>query len=136
MDSKDLFEKWTPIDNLKRAYDVDGIYWETSGLSFVLVMDDRMSTVDDIQKLKFTWNSSNLISYHVTDETYRADCWELDFENNGRFYICNESQYLEKFREKSPLFPDNVIHFVLVGTNTIVDVLAKDYPKVQKVQQR
>ena len=55
MDSKDLYQKWTPIDNLKRAYDVDGIYWEASGLSFVLVMDDRMSTVDDIQKLKFTW---------------------------------------------------------------------------------
>jgi len=136
VDSKDLYQKWTPIDNLERAYDVDGIYWESSGLSFVFVVDDRQATTEDIQKFELTWESSTVISYHVTDETYRADCWELDFENNGRFYICNESQYLEKFREKSPLFPDNVIHFVLVGTNTIVDVLAKDYPKVQKVQQR
>jgi len=134
VDSKDLFEKWMPIDNLKRAYDVDGIYWEAGGLSFVLIVDDRQVTTDDAQKLKFTWDSSTVISYHVTDETYRADCWELDFENNGRFYICKGSQYIEKFKDKSPLFPNNAIHFVLVGTNTIVDILAKDYPKVQEVQ--
>ena len=131
MDSKEVYQKWTPIDNLKRAYDVDGIYWDSEGLSFVLVVDDPQATLDDIQKLKFTWDSSAVISYHVTDETYRADCWQLDFVNNGRFYICNGSQYIERFREKSPLFPDNAIHFVLVGTNTIVDILAKDYPVIR-----
>ena len=39
--------------------------------------------------------------------------------------------YIERFREKSPLFPDNAIHFVLVGTNTIVDILVKNYPVVR-----
>lgn len=134
MDSKELYQKWTPIDNLKRAYDVDVIFWGTEGLSFVLVIDDRQAIKEDVQGLKITWDSGDVISYHVTDETYRADCWKLDFENNGRFYICKESQYIEIFREKSPLFPDTVIHFVLIGTNTIVDILAKDYPKVQEVK--
>lgn len=131
MDSKEEHQKWTPIDNLRRSYDVDAIFWDTDGLSFVLVVDDPQATLDDIQKLKFTWDSSAVISYHVTDETYRSDCWQLDFVNNGRFYICKGSQYIERFREKSPLFPDNAIHFVLVGTNTIVDILAKDYPVIR-----
>ena len=131
MDSKEVYQKWTPIDNLRRAYDVDAIFWDSEGLSFVLVVDDPQATLDDIQKLKFTWDSSAVISYHVTDETYRSDCWQLDFVNNGRFYICKGSQYIERFREKSPLFPDNAIHFVLVGTNTIVDILAKDYPVIR-----
>lgn len=131
MDSKELYQKWTPIDNLTRTYDVDTIYWDTDGLSFELVADDRQAADEDIQRLKITWESSAVISYHVTDETYRSDCWQLDFVNNGRFYICKGSQYIERFREKSPLFPDNAIHFVLVGTNTIVDILAKDYPVIR-----
>lgn len=133
MDSKEVYQKWTPIDNLRRSYDVDAIFWDSEGLSFVLVVDDPQATLDDIQKLKFTWHSSAVISYHVTDETYRSDCWQLDFVNNGRFYMCKGSQYIERFREKSQLFPDNAIHFVLVGTNTIVDILAKDYPVVRVI---
>ena len=116
---------------MTRAYDVKRIYWDTDGLSFELVVDDRQVADEDIQRFKITWDSSAVISYHVTDETYRADCWGLDFVNNGRFYICKESQYIERFREKSPLFPDNAIHFVLVGTNTIVDILAKHYPVIK-----
>lgn len=87
MDSKELYQKWTPIDNLTRTYDVDTIYRDTDGLSFELVADDRQAADEDIQRLKITWESSAVISYHVTDETNRADCWGLDFENNGRFYI-------------------------------------------------
>ena len=53
------------------------------------------------------------------------------FENDGRFYTSNNPDYIEAFKHKSPLFPDNAIHFLIVGTNTIIDVLAKEYPIVK-----
>lgn len=121
------FQKWSPMENLDIGYDLDHIAWGTEGLVFTLIPDGPRKKQPN-QKLRLIWDWSHVISYHVTDETYRADCWGLDFENEGRFYASKESEYLTRFREKSPLFPDDAIHFTLVGTNMVVDILAKEYP--------
>lgn len=125
---KDMLQKWTPIDNLGKSYDVENISWDADGISFTLISSDKRSNKDYIHRFNLTWDSSHIISYHVTDETYRADCWDLDFENNGRFYISTDSYYIANLRQKSPLFPDNAIHFLIVGTDAIVDILATEYP--------
>ena len=124
-----LFQKWIPIDNLGIAYDVESITYGNT-ISLTLVADKKRVAQDNIHRFQLEWNSSHIIAYNITDETYRADCWGLDFENNGRFYISNNSDYIEAFKHKSPLFPDDAIHFLIVGTNTTVDVLAKEYPTV------
>ncbi len=129
--SQAIFQKWIPLDNLGIAYDVDEIRWGDEGIAFTLISDGRQKGQGHLPKFQLIWDASHLISYHVTDESYRADCWGLDFENDGRFYVSHESEYIERFRQKSPLFPDAVIHFVIVGTNTVVDVLAKAYPKTR-----
>ena len=127
------FQRWTPISNLGCTYDVENITWGDS-ISFTLIADKKRITQDRIQHFQLIWDSSHIIAYNMTDETYRADCWRLDFENNGRFYASNNSNYIDAFRHKSPLFPDNVIHFLIVGTNTIIDVLAKEYPVVKVLE--
>jgi len=124
------FQKWIPMDNLASTYDVENITWG-EGICFTLVADKKRIASDDVYCFQLTWDNSHIISYNITDETYRADCWELDFESNGRFYTSKNTEYIESFKQKSPLFPDNVIHFLVVGTNMIVDVLAKDYPSVK-----
>ena len=128
---EEMLQRWIPIDNLGASYDVKNISWGSDGISFMLVSPDKQATQDYIHRFRLTWDSSQIISYHVTDETYRADCWDLDFENNGRFYTSTDSDYIASLRQKSPLFPDNVIHFLIVGTDTTVDVLAKEYPVVK-----
>lgn len=40
--------------------------------------------------------------------------------------------YLDKMKERSPLFPNDAIHFTIIGTNIIVDVIATDYPIVKR----
>ncbi len=127
-----MFQKWIPADNLGIAYDVESITWGET-VSFTLIAEKNRVSQDNIQRFQLEWDSSHVIAYNITDETYRADCWELDFENNGRFYISSNSDYIETFRNKSPLFPPEAIHFLIVGTNTIVDVLAKDYPTVKVI---
>ncbi len=129
----ECFQKWTPTNNLGSAYDVESITWGDT-ISFTLIADKKRVAQDRLHRFQLIWDSSQIISYNVTDETYRADCWGLDFENNGRFYTSKHSDYIENFKQKSPLFPDNVIHFLIVGTNTIVDVLAKEYPVVKMIE--
>ena len=129
----EMFQKWTPTNNLGSAYDLENITWGES-ISFTLIADKKRIAQDSIHRFQLVWDSSYIIAYNMTDETYRADCWGLDFENNGRFYISNNSDYIEAFKHKSPLFPDNAIHFLIVGTNAIVDVLAKEYPAVRVLE--
>ena len=126
---QEFFQKWIPTDNLGSAYDVENITWG-NGISFALIADKKRIAQENVHRFQVTWDSSNIIAYNVTDETYRADCWELDFENSGRFYTSKNSDYIENFKNRSPLFPNDAIHFLIVGTNTIVDVLAKEYPIV------
>lgn len=118
------------MNTLKGSYDVDHISWEAGGIVFTLVPDGPKASRSG-PVLQFIWDSSALLAYHVTDETYRADCWGLDFEGDGRFYVREQSEYIDRFRQKSPLFPEQAIHFTIVGTNLIVDVLAKEYPMVK-----
>ena len=130
---QEQFQKWIPVDNLGSAYDIEDISWGCE-ISFTLIADKKRITQDNIHCFKITWDSSNIISCNITDETYRADCWELDFENNGRFYTSKNSNYVESFKQKSPLCPDDAIHFLIIGTNTIVDILAKEYPMVRVLE--
>jgi len=127
--TKERFQTWIPANNLGSAYDVEAITW-SDRLSLTLAADEKRTAQNNIHHFQLTWDLSHVISYNVTDETYRADCWGLDFEHNGRFYTSIHSDYIDTFRQKSPLFPDHAIHFLIVGTNTIVDVLAKAYPTV------
>ena len=107
------------------------ISWEEMGFVVSLVSDDQLGNQSTV-RMQLIWDPSQVISYHVTDESYRSDCWGLDFKKEGRFFAAKESEYIDRFKKLSPLTPDEVIHFTIVGTNTIVDLLVKEYPLVNK----
>ena len=122
-----FFQKWEITDIPNVRYDIDNIAWTSAGLTFTIISDESSPK----KSFQLIWEASSVICYHVTDETYRSDCWELDFQKNGRFFETKSSKYIDEIREKSPLFPEEVIHFTIVGTNTIVDLIAKSYPAIK-----
>ena len=126
--AKNVFISWEFPQELKIAFDVEEIRWGTDGISFICISTAK----DEHRRIRFRirWDGGSLIAYHVTDETYRADCWGLDFEKDGRLYVAESSAYIDMLKQKSPLFPEQVFHFLIVGTDTIIDVLAKDPPYV------
>ena len=125
------FSRWEHPSIENKKYDVAKISWEEMGFVVSLVSDDQLGNQSTV-RMQLIWNPSQVISYHVTDETYRSDCWGLDFQMEGRFFAAKESEYIDRFKKLSPLTPDEVIHFTIVGTNTIVDLLVKEYPLVNK----
>ena len=126
-----IFEKWTPIDQLNSDYDVkfdvENIGISDGRLIISLILDKNESFDREFQ---IRWDYSDIISYSVCDETYRPDCWQFDFNKDGRFSIVKQSELLDMFKKRSPLVPNETIHFLIVGTNTIVDVLVKGYPNI------
>lgn len=128
------FSRWEhpSVENIK--YDVAKISWEEIGFVVSLVSDEKHGNQPRV-RMQLTWDPSQVISYHVTDETYRPDCWGLDFQKEGRFFEARQSNYIEQLKKLSPLIPDDVIHFTIIGTNTIVDLLVKSYPSVKEKEK-
>ena len=131
--SSTTFSKWEHPSIENQKYDVAKISWEEMGFVVSLGSDDQLGNQPTV-RMQLIWNPSQVISYHVTDETYRSDCWGLDFQMEGRFFAAKESEYIDRFKKLSPLTPDEIIHFTIIGTNIIVDLLVKDYPLVTKLK--
>ena len=121
--NRNAFELWKP----EGGYDVNGIAWNEGVISFRLVPDGMKKAE---RELSLMWNGADLLAYHVTDESYRPDCWRRDPERDGRIFMARDSEYLTRFRQDNPLVPEGALHFLIVGTNTVVDVLAKCEPEV------
>lgn len=96
------FKRWDAqsIENIR--YYVEKISWEDVGF----VVSDEPQMDENKPRVQLVWGTSQVISYHVTDENYRSDCWGLDFQKEGRFFAAMESEYIDRFKKLSPLFPD------------------------------
>ena len=121
------FEPWLLRGNLDSIYDVDNIELN-SGLKIYLIPDGVRRDSLQGQKIMLHWD--NFLCFQVSDETYREDCWASDQKDVRTFYVSSDSPYLQAYKEKSVLFPDKALHFLLMGTNMIVDVLASTFPRV------
>ena len=117
-------EKWNVI-NKDGRYDIAEIKYNNDGITFILSDDNHFN-----ESFSIMWRHEHIISYTVTDETYRADLWNP----GGRFFKSADSEYINNFKVKSPLFPHNTVHYMIIGTNTVVDILSICEPEVTYVQ--
>lgn len=59
--------------------------------------------------MKLVWD--DVLSYMVTDESYRPELWvsESEIDEIWTFYISESSAYLNKFREKNYIVPEKTL---------------------------
>jgi len=117
-------EKWSI--HRDGQYDVAQIKYNSDGVSFVMCDDKRTE-----KPFEIIFRHENIVACNITDETYRADLWKCD----SRFYKSEDSEYLNIFKAKSPIFPKNAVHYLIIGTNTIVDIIAKAEPEVKPCEK-
>lgn len=128
------FEKWCPHQDLDTMYDVDDVRSGPNGYSFVLVPDGRRSRELEGQRIILTWDS--VVAYQVSQERYREELWIFHPEQAWSFWKSGTSAYLEAFRTTSSLLPENAVHWMLVGTHMIADVIAEELPKITMLAPR
>ena len=121
------FERWTAGEYSGYKLDVENILLD-KGLSIILRPEN--STMKGLQ---LHWE--HFVCYQVTDESYREDCWISDPKDYWAFYVSDDSEKLKVYRGKSTLLPKHTRHFLLVGTNTVVDVLAPNNPEIILVDE-
>ncbi len=120
----DAFTRWIPVEGCDAVYDVEDVCISADGLTVTMIPDDLDRKKRGSRKIKLTW--PRFCAYQVSQETYREDLWIKDPQAAWTFYRSKASSLLEQFKRGSVLFSKNTVHFLLVGTNLIVDVLAEE----------
>lgn len=123
------FDEWTPAEHLDAVYDIDDIVWKEGWICFTLIPDGADRVLRSHHKLLLCWEG--FVSYQITQENVREDCWISAPQKPWTFYVSDHSDRLRAFRESSCLFPPEAKHFVLGGTNLVADIFATEYPVVK-----
>lgn len=126
------FRKWIPHQAVDGIYDVEKIGFEgEAGFVVLLCPDYPQKETKRDSALQLTWD--RIISYTVTDESYRPELWisgKAPDQETWNFYISETSDYLTKFRQQNYLVPEKTYHFLICGYNLMVDILSEEHPSV------
>ncbi|WP_312667336.1 hypothetical protein [Tissierella praeacuta] len=126
-------EKWYPAKytNLCSMYDVRTIKDLVEGLFIELVPDSIVEVENEKYKTIYIHWPGSYVSYMDSDNGVRNSA-NLD-ENNNRwtFFKIKESAYIDFIRNDScGVEGDNLEHFCIIGTNSVVDILSPYEPKI------
>ena len=92
---------------------------------FILRLEGKSQ---DFPKLTMVWE--DIISYRVTNESYREDLWISDEDDYWPFFKTDTSHYIREFKDKNNILKDEKIyHFMIIGEE-VIDILAKNDPKI------
>lgn len=126
------FRKWVPHQDVDEVYDVEKIGFEGEEGFVVLLRPDHFQEKKRSElALRLVWD--RIVSYTVTDESYRPELWVTEKTPNQEiwtFYRSETSDHLTRFREENYLVPEETHHFFICGTNLMADILSDEYPTV------
>lgn len=126
-------EKWYPAKyaNLCSMYDVRAIEDCIEGLFIELVPDSIVETENKKHKTIYIHWPGNYVSY-MESKSRARNLINLD-ENDNRwtFFKVKESAYVDFIKKDScRVKGDNLEHFCIIGTNSVVDILSPYEPKI------
>lgn len=126
------FERWIPQQKLDDVYEIENIGWCKDGFAVTLIPDNLEHEKRSKHTVRLVWE--DVLCYQVAKETYRPDWWTSEPNGVWTFYASESSEYLNWFQKGNILMPGKTIHFAIVGTNLIVDILSSEYPTVTIVE--
>jgi hypothetical protein len=56
--------------------------------------------------------------------------WISDSDEAWTFYTSASSEFLTDFKKDNILAPENAFHFLVIGTNFVINILSVVYPTV------
>lgn len=126
--------KWEPIPGLAGTYDIEKLCDDLNGYEIILV-----HALDKNKKVRLSWKKS-IHSCTRTDKVFAYDTlasidkkYGFEFHKNWSFFIVEGSEYLQRLSEESCTLSDQfygVIHFALITSDSIVDIIPTYEPKV------
>lgn len=103
------------------------ISWNNEGLKVTLESESGLDKIG----LLF---DETVYLYQDTAESYKPSCRIESTDEYSPFYYSEKSEMIDKLKEDVYYVKDDeIIHFVIIGLDDVVDVLTTDLPKVFKL---
>lgn len=130
------WERWEPIRSLSSKYYIESISDSIKCFKITLCeSDDERKKVevvfeDSVHAYRSTDESFNLKTINTLDEQYGTK-----FYSNWTFFKVNNSEYTNWLSKQSYGIADSqpLIHFCLIASDSIVDVIAAYEPKIERI---
>ena len=119
----EIWHRWIPDRSLSKKYYIDEILYKNDDL-IVRLSDDCGRHVVVL------WDCL-VESYTYTEEVNRTKSYNQETSQWTFFEICN-SKYIQWLTEESVniLSTRDLHHICIVGDNSVIDVIASEYPKI------
>lgn len=132
-------EKWYPAEysDLCSMYDIRSIKDLIEGLFIELVPDSVVDSENEKYETIYIHWPGSYVSYMVSDNGAR-NLINLD-ENNHRwtFFKIMDSKYVDFIiKDSCGVEGDNLEHFCIIGTNSIIDVLSPYEPQILDLNKK
>jgi len=136
---KEKWIKWIPAEGLSNKYDIDLICDKTDGFE-ILFTDFK----NEQKKVRVEFKDS-VDAYRNTDESFRvkdinslSEQYGDDFYGSWTFFKVENSSYAQWLSEQSYGFlkASDLIHFVFIGANCILDVISTYEPKIHLFEEK
>lgn len=124
---KKNFQKWNMDILFKDSFFVEKIDWNSSGLEILL---EEYS--EDRTKIKLLFENM-VYSYTVTDEGCKPSVWISEREEYYPFYYSHCTEEIERFCKDLEYIRDNILHFLIIGIDYVIDVFTNEFPSIEKL---
>ncbi len=131
--------RWEPARGLSSKYSIESTIFDDNGLKIILCDE-----LDQTKKISLVFDGI-IGSYKLTDETYKIETWAFldkqygaNFYSKWTFFKVSNSSYLRMLSEESSGIADsrNLIHFVIIEVNVVLEIVASYEPKVELVEEK
>ncbi|MBQ2697236.1 MAG: hypothetical protein IJF59_01065 [Clostridia bacterium] len=118
------FTRWMPHPRCVRFYDLIEIESDRDGICFTL----RAERARPAHILTLTWHG--LLHFSVSDELYRPDCWFQSPEQAESLFVAQDSPLLRQMRRHSPWLGESLLHYRLICSGHVAELIASEPPLV------
>lgn len=129
--------QWNPLKGIVGKYDVDRVSMDERGLIIQLYSENNITKKVEVHF------SYTLDAYRYTNDSFAFNiCGDLsqkygvDFYGTWSFFKVTNSRYLQWLSEQSCAYSNEFTftHFSFIGTDSIVDILARYEPAVTFIE--
>ncbi len=120
------FDKWMGAYPVENKIYIDDIEWKCGGLLINLEDDSPES-----KKYKLLFEGI-IYSYKWSNEFYKPSVWLSDGTKYYPFFYSFDTNDISLFKKECVhVVDDKIIHFVIVGLDSVVEVFTSEFPKLQ-----
>ncbi|MBO8462701.1 MAG: hypothetical protein IAC13_02075 [Firmicutes bacterium] len=121
------FQKWDMEFPVTSSFFIEDIQWKHEGLEIILEEE-----TEEKNRVRLVFEDT-VYSYRNTLESYKPSVWIEQEQDYYPFYYSHCTKELKDFCNDLEDLEDEIIHFLIIGIDHVIDVFTSDFPRMEKI---